>query len=62
VIRSAMEEISMGEWSKTMIAKNYMRDYKINGTITTIGKYGFEYMTYSGNCFYVPYKYCAENA
>lgn len=52
----------MGEWSKTMIAKNYMRDYKINGTITIIGKYGFEYMTYSGNCFYVPYKYCAENA
>ena len=37
------------------LATRYMKENRINGTITTITKYGFEYMTWNGECYYVPF-------
>ena len=42
------------------LATRYMKENRINGTITTITKYGFEYMTWNGECYYVPFTECRQ--
>lgn len=42
------------------LATRYMKENRINGTITAITKHGFEYMTCNGECYYVPFKECRK--
>lgn len=40
------------------LATRYMKENHINGSIITITKYGFEYMLWNGECYYIPFDLC----